>query len=131
MSEAAPLEPIENPGIIAGEATRAIRARMWNSDIRCGVGGYSITAEHASRMIEILGDAATPALRAAGFQPLINGEWCTRFRTEKGGEAYVWLTPPFGLLQGIAKTFPRALHRLSVSIQATTSFHFREMSASS
>ena len=125
------LETITDPRTVAGEACRAIRARMWNSDIRKGRGGYSISADHAARVFEILGEAATPALQAAGFQPLIIGEWCTRFRTEKGGEAYVYLTPPFGLLQGIAKTFPRALHPLSVSIQATTSFHFREMSASS
>ena len=113
---------IKNDRTICGESTRALLARMHNSDIRCGVGGYTISAEHAARVFEILGDATTTTLRGAGFQPLITGEWITRFRTEAGWEAYVYLTPPFGLLQGIAKTFPSENHNLSVSIQATMTF---------
>ena len=120
------LGTITNPRTVAGEACRAIRARIWNSDIRKGRGGYSILADHAAKMIEILGDAATTALQAAGFQELKNGDWCTRFRTEKGGEAYVYLTPPFGLLKGIANTFPRAIHPLSIVITAESTLRVVE-----
>ena len=100
---------IKNPRTVAGESTRAFLARMWNADRRCGVGGYVITAEHVSRIFEILGDDAADALRGAGFQPIRGGQWITRFRTKEGGEAYISLTPPWALLTSIARHFaPRS-----------------------
>jgi hypothetical protein len=97
---------VRNPFTRAGEGSRALQARMWNNDLRFGVGGYVISAEHVTKIFAILSEDAESALRDAGFQPMLGGFWQTRFRNPNRTLEYVTLTPPFALLRMIARHFP-------------------------
>lgn len=60
---------IEHPGTIAGEAARALLARMVNHDKRDGLGGYFVTRQDVERLRKLLGEDFDAAMSAAGFEP--------------------------------------------------------------
>jgi hypothetical protein len=88
---------------------------MYNNDLRFGVGGYVISADHVTKIFAILGEDAEPALRDAGFQPMRGGYYQTRFRNPNQAMEYVSLTPPFMLLRMIARHYPSVVENKQVA----------------
>ncbi|UWR04356.1 hypothetical protein K3740_06655 [Ruegeria conchae] len=98
---------IEHPGTAPGEIARALKARMFNHDIRAGLGGYYISRQDVKRLRDILGEDFDAAMSAAGFEPhpRHRHQYWTGPRSPAGDGAKIRFEPPWQLLKAVIGHF--------------------------